>query len=144
MSKGGKSRPTELQKRSDPNFVLEVAVGPPLASLVPQAPGSGLTLGGQVCDKETRFIWKTALSTADDNRIFDANGRLMAVSYHYGKNPYESLDPEEISTGEWESVCYIGGYNGMPNLKVRPKTISRHGAAVHTRREWGDHILHPC
>jgi len=123
MSRGGKI---------DPNFVLQVAVGPPLASLVPQAPGSGLTLGGQFCYEETRFIWKKAHLSEDDNRIFDATGRLMAVSYHYGKNPYESLDPLGIAfqsnpTGEWDSVCYIGGYNGMPDLKVRPKTISRHG-----------------
>jgi hypothetical protein len=120
MSRGGKI---------DPNFVLQVAVGPPLASLVPQAPGSGLTLGGQFCYAETRFIWK---KTQDDNRIFDATGRLMAVSYHYGKNPYESLDPlgnaiQSNPTGEWDSVCYIGGYNGMPDLKVRPKTLSLHG-----------------
>ena len=127
MSKRGKSRPTEVQKISDPNFVLKVAVGPPLASLVTQAPGSGLTMGGQFCSRETRFIWRTAQLTADDNRIFDATGRLMAVSYHYGKNPYESLDPLADPTEEWDSICYIGGYNGMPNLKVRPKLFSLHG-----------------
>ena len=129
MSKREKSRPTKPQKKSDPNFVLKVAVGPPLASLVPQAPGSGLTLGSQFCYKETRFIWKTDLSSADDNRLFDATGRLMAVSYHYGKNPYETSDAALgiPTTGEWDSICYIGGYNGMPDLKVRPKTFSLHG-----------------
>lgn len=69
--------------------------------------------------------------SADDNRIFDTEGRLMACSYHYGKNPYEALDPLDVipddPAGEWESICYIGGYNGMPDLKVRPKGFSVHG-----------------
>lgn len=73
----------------------------------------------------------------DDFRLFDAsNGRLVAVSHHFGKNPYNNLDPLGISNevqahnnqiGEWESVCHITGYCGMPNMKIRPKTLSRHG-----------------
>ena len=30
-------------------------------------------------------------------RIFDANGRLVAVSHHFGKNPYAGLDPLGLS-----------------------------------------------
>lgn len=48
-------KPSELQKISDPNFLVEVAVGPPLASLVPQKPGTGIVVGGQYCDYETRY-----------------------------------------------------------------------------------------
>jgi hypothetical protein len=29
--------------------------------------------------------------------------------------------------GEWESVCMVTGYGGMPSLKIRPKSVSRHG-----------------
>lgn len=29
--------------------------------------------------------------------------------------------------GEWESVCQLSGYAGMPPLKIRPKTMSMHG-----------------
>jgi hypothetical protein len=124
-------KPTELQKISDPNFLVEVAVGPPLADLVPQRPGTGIVVGGQYCGRETRFIWKKAHLSEDDNRIFDVEGRLMAVSHHYGKNPYESLDPLNVlpsnPLGDWESICYISGYHGMPDLKVRPKGLSIHG-----------------
>ena len=30
-------------------------------------------------------------------RVFDANGRLVAVSHHFGKNPYAGLDPLGLS-----------------------------------------------
>ncbi|KAG0628621.1 hypothetical protein M758_1G040300 [Ceratodon purpureus] len=127
----GRRKPTELQKISDPNFLVEVAVGPPLANLVPQRPGTGIVVGGQYCDRETRFVWKKAHLSVDDNRIFDTEGRLMCVSHHYGKNPYDSLDPLDVipdnPLGDWESICYISGYHGMPDLKVRPKGLSIHG-----------------
>jgi hypothetical protein len=32
-----------------------------------------------------------------------------------------------MQMGEWESVCTVSGYQGMPSLKIRPKSISRHG-----------------
>lgn len=32
-----------------------------------------------------------------------------------------------MQMGEWESVCTVSGYQGMPSLKIRPKAISRHG-----------------
>lgn len=131
-------RPSELSKINDPNFVIELAVGPPLAPLVPQQPGAGLSLGGRFLDRESRFIFKKAHLSADDNRIFDAAGRLVLCSHHYGKNPYGSLDPLGLSgestwwqnthiLGEWDSICHVTGYRGMPSFKVRPKTMSMHG-----------------
>jgi len=54
----------------------------------------------------------------DDFRIFDqATGRVVAVSHHYGKNPYESLDPLGVGhnpnqynmLGEMESLCNVTG-----------------------------------
>ncbi len=29
--------------------------------------------------------------------------------------------------GEWDSICTVSGYGGMPSLKIRPKALSRHG-----------------
>jgi hypothetical protein len=76
-------------------------------------------------------VWKKAHVSFDDNRIFDVDGRLMANSYHFGKNPYGFVEQvAQIPTdprGEWESICYIAGYQGMPDLKVRPKAVSMHG-----------------
>lgn len=31
-----------------------------------------------------------------------------------------------LQVGEWDSVCTVTGY-GMPSLRIRPKTVSRHG-----------------
>lgn len=131
MAGNGRKKSSEVQKLSDPNFLVEVGVGPPTPTLVPQRPGTGVVVGGQYADEVKRFIWKKAHFSLDDNRIFDKNGRLVAVSYHWGKNPYESLDPLNVipdnPVGEWESVCYISGYDGMPQLKVRPAAWSLHG-----------------
>jgi hypothetical protein len=132
-------RPSELSKINDPNFVIELAVGPLLAPLVPQQPGSGLALGRQYLDRESRFIFKKAHLSKDDNRMFDAaTGHLVCCSHHFGKNPYGSLDPLGLSLestwwqrshmlGEWESILNVTGYRGMPCFKVRPKTMSMHG-----------------
>lgn len=32
-----------------------------------------------------------------------------------------------LQMGEWESMCTVSGYAGMPSLKIRPKGVSRHG-----------------
>lgn len=37
---------SEIDRLQDPNFQLEVLVGPPCPELVPQAPGSGLRFAG--------------------------------------------------------------------------------------------------
>jgi hypothetical protein len=107
--------------------------------LVPQEPNSGITLGGRLLQTPGRFIFKKAHLSADDNRIFNAQtGQLVCVSHHYGKNPYDQLDPLGLShqndywnrthiLGEWESICHVTGYHGMPSFKVKPKTFSVHG-----------------
>ncbi|KXZ45208.1 hypothetical protein GPECTOR_57g498 [Gonium pectorale] len=84
-----------------------------------------------------RFLLKKAHLSRDDYRVWEApTGQLVAVSHHFGKNPYSSLDPLGLSgtvahhdnkVGEWESVCHVSGYRGMPALKIRPKTMSAHG-----------------
>ncbi|KAG2436946.1 hypothetical protein HXX76_006463 [Chlamydomonas incerta] len=122
----------------DPNFIIELAVGPPFPKLVPQKEGSGLVMGRQFvpAGKPKRFVMKKAHLSKDDYRVWDESGRLVAVQHHFGKNPYNSLDPLGLSNavsahdnklGEWESVCQISGYCGMPPLKIRPKTMSTHG-----------------
>ncbi|KAL3698597.1 hypothetical protein R1sor_012673 [Riccia sorocarpa] len=141
MGSSQKKKVTELEKINDPNFLIEVAVGPPIPELVPQNPAAadGVALGARYLAKPSRFIFKKAHLTAEDNRIFNAEtGQLVCASHHLGKNPYESLDPLGIShqndywqrthiLGEWESVCHVTGYHGMPSFKVRPKTMSIHG-----------------
>lgn len=122
---------------NDPGYVIQLAVGPPFPDLVPQQPGSGMVLAGRFDHQPHRFVFKKAHMSRDDFRIFDAeSGRVVAAMYHFGKNPYGSLDPLSLGNftdafdnklGEWDSLCGVAGYNGMPSLKVRPKTISRHG-----------------
>jgi len=124
------ARRTEVDRINDPNFLVELAVGPPLATLVPQEPRSGIALGGQFLHAPGRFVFKKAHLSADDNRIFNAQtGQLVCVSHHFGKNPYDQLDPLGLShqneywnrshiLGEWESICHVSGYHGMPSFKV--------------------------
>lgn len=119
---------------NNPNYVLELAVGPPAPNLVPQQPGSGAVLSGQFLQQPARFLLKKAHLSADDFRIFDSSGRLVAVSHHLGKNPYGELDVlsamPQSQLGEWESMMNVSGYHGMPSFKVRPKALSRHGTQL--------------
>ena len=82
------------QALQDPNAAIEMAIGPAFPELVPQQPGSGLILNNQIAREPLRFIFKKAHLSREDFRIFDAQTkRLVCVSHHHGKNPYESLDP---------------------------------------------------
>mmetsp|Transcript_1628 Transcript_1628/g.2744 ORF Transcript_1628/g.2744 Transcript_1628/m.2744 type:complete len:340 (+) Transcript_1628:282-1301(+) len=129
----------ELEKmQNDPNFILEVAVGPPLPELVPQQQTDGIKAFGKfnTMDKPKRFIVKKAHLSTDDFRIWDFDtGKLVYNSHHPGKNPVESVDLLGTAhqsdmysrTGEWESYCDVTGHEGYPSLKIRPKTFSRHG-----------------
>ena len=56
--------PSELSKINDPNFLLELAVGPPMLELVTQQPGTGLRLQGLYTDKPRRFLFKKAHMSA--------------------------------------------------------------------------------
>ncbi|KAL4420755.1 hypothetical protein ABPG75_010411 [Micractinium tetrahymenae] len=122
---------TEIDRLQDPNFQLEVLLGPPCPELVPQAPGSGLRFAGQVTTAPRQFVFKKAHLSNDDFRIFSKEGQLLCVSHHMGKNPYEALDPLGLSNqpqrAEWKSLTWVTGYHGMPSFKIRPKTLSRHG-----------------
>ncbi|KAG2494889.1 hypothetical protein HYH03_007127 [Edaphochlamys debaryana] len=124
---------------NDPNVAVEIAVGPPFAQLVPQKQGSGLVIGHHFVTgtQPKRFIMKKAHLSNDDYRVWESpGGQLIAVSHHLGKNPYDALDPLGVSNavqhhnnklGEWESICHVSGYRGMPAIKIRPKTASMHG-----------------
>eukprot|EP00892_Ulva_mutabilis_P006997 jgi/Ulvmu1/466/UM001_0473.1 len=124
----------------DPSQAVNIAFGPPFPELVPQDPNTGLRLGGQYDKEPRRFVFKKAHLSREDFRIFDQRtGRLVCVSHHWGKNPYESLDPLGVAhnpkvhhgmLGEMESLCHITGYMGMPSFKVRPKAVSIHGRQV--------------
>lgn len=116
---------------NNPNYVLELAVGPPAPNLVPQQPGSGAQLSGQFLQAPARYVFKKAHVSNDDFRIFDSAGHLVANSHHLGKNPYGELDVlgsmPQSQLGEWNSMMNVTGYHGMPSFKVRPKQVSRHG-----------------
>ncbi|PSC74436.1 domain precursor [Micractinium conductrix] len=122
----------EFQKmQADPNFALEVALGPPCPELVPQQPEAGLKLAGLHTKEPRQFVFKSAHLSAEDFRIFSKEGRLLCVSHHMGKNPYDSLDPlglsNQLQRDEWKSLTWCTGYHGMPSFKIRPKLLSRHG-----------------
>ena len=98
---------------------MNIAFGPPFPELVPQDPNTGLRLGGQYDKEPRRFVFKKAHLSREDFRIFDQrSGQLVCVSHHYGKNPYESLDPMGLVNnphthhgmlGEMESLCHVTG-----------------------------------
>ena len=103
-----------------PVQAIDIAIGPPCPELHPQQPGSGLLFGNQIdAAQPRRFIFKKAHLLREDFRIFDAaTKRLVAVSHHHGKNPYESLDPLGVGhtnpvnygrLGEMESLCRVTG-----------------------------------
>jgi len=125
---------------NNPDFVVEFAMGDPMPKLIPQERGSGITMTGLYFDKQKRYLMKKAHMSNDDIRIFDTDtGQCVLVSHHPGKNPYDKLDPLNLTnsdakyqrhTGgaEWESVCDVtarGG--GLQSFKIRPKSLSRHG-----------------
>eukprot|EP00899_Mesostigma_viride_P003156 jgi/Mesvir1/12841/Mv05873-RA.1 len=131
---------------NDPNAIIDIAVGPPLPSLEPQPPGSGIIFGNQICTEPRRFLFKKAHLSNDDFRIIDVQTkRLVAVSHHWGKNPYAALDPLDLGRtsdshmGEWESLCQVSGYHGMPSFAVRPKSVSMHGRQYIQQRSSGQH-----
>jgi hypothetical protein len=125
---------------NDPDFCVEFAMGDPTPDLVPQTRGSGIVIKGVYFDKPKRYLMKKAHMSKEDVRIFDVDsGKVVLVSHHPGKNPYEKLDPLGLSNNdakytrhtmgaEWESACDVTGRaGGMPSFKIRPKSISRHG-----------------
>mmetsp|Transcript_42172 Transcript_42172/g.72040 ORF Transcript_42172/g.72040 Transcript_42172/m.72040 type:complete len:248 (-) Transcript_42172:531-1274(-) len=126
------------QMANDPNFIVEFAVGAPVPDLVPQSKDSGIKISGVYFEKTKRYIMKSCHLSKDDVRILDVyTGKVVLVSHHPGKNPYESLDPlglgntdaqHAVQGGEWESSCDVTARDrSMPSFKIRPKSISRHG-----------------
>ncbi|EFN58545.1 expressed protein [Chlorella variabilis] len=123
---------TEVEKlQADPQFAIELVLGPPCPELVPQDASRGLKFAGHFTSAPQQFVFKKAHLSGDDFRIFNKEGHLVCVSHHEGKNPYESLDPLGLSNQpqrlEWKSLTWVTGYHGMPSFKIRPKALSRHG-----------------
>lgn len=131
--------PEMQQMVNDPNFVVEFAIGDPFPDLVPQEKDSGIKIKGVYFDKPKRYVMKSCNLSKDDVRILDTStGRVVLISHHPGKNPYEQLDPLGLGNtgdkhskrthGEWESACDVSArHHSFPNFKIRPKTLSRHG-----------------
>jgi len=125
---------------NDPSFVVEFAIGDPFPDLVPQERGTGLTLSKLYFDEPKRYVMKKAHMSTDDVRVFDyTSRRVVLVSHHPGKNPYEKLDPLGLTGqgakyqrysagGEWESACDVTSkMGGIESFRIRPKTLSRFG-----------------
>jgi len=128
--------PEMQQLVNDPNFVVEFAIGDPMPNLIPQSKDSGIELSGVYFDKPKRYIMKSCHLSKDDVRILDMDtGKVVLVSHHPGKNPYEELDPlgignnpHAVNGGEWESCCDVTSrHHTMTSFKIRPKSVSRHG-----------------
>mmetsp|Transcript_36309 Transcript_36309/g.82846 ORF Transcript_36309/g.82846 Transcript_36309/m.82846 type:complete len:109 (+) Transcript_36309:98-424(+) len=96
-------------------------------------------MSGVYSDETRRYIMKSCHLSKDDVRMIDvATGRVVMVSHHPGKNPYEVLDPlgmndagdrHKVQGGEWESsVDVTSRHHSMPSFKIRPKTISTGGS----------------
>lgn len=126
------------QLTNDPNFVVEFAIGDPIPNLIPQSRDSGIKIAGVYFDETKRYIMKTCHMTKDDVRVLDmSTGKVVLVSHHPGKNPYDMLDPlglgntgnqHKVNGGEWEASCDVTAcHYSMPSFKIRPKSISRHG-----------------
>lgn len=139
----------ELQRlANDPNFVVEFAVGSPTPLLVEQDRASGLHLGNVFFRQSKQYVLKSAHMSREDLRIFDVDtGRMVMVSHHPGKNPYEMLDPlgttnqdmvYNVAGGEWESVCDVTARPPYQSFKIRPKWMSRHGRQY---IKVGDHVI---
>lgn len=123
---------------NDPNFVVEFAVGEPIAKLIPQSRDAGPRFSGLYFKEPKRYILKSAHMSREDVRIFDKDtGRVVMVSHHPGKDPYSAFDPlgtsnsgnrYKVAGGEWESVCDVTARGrGLRSFKIRPKALSRHG-----------------
>eukprot|EP00177_Eucheuma_denticulatum_P000662 GFKZ01001185.1.p1 GENE.GFKZ01001185.1~~GFKZ01001185.1.p1 ORF type:complete len:326 (-),score=48.59 GFKZ01001185.1:684-1598(-) len=134
---------------NDPNFVVEFAVGDPAPQLVPQSRDVGLRMSSVYFDTPKRYVLKSAHMSREDIRIFDTDtGRVVLVSHHPGKNPYEAFDPlgmgdsgrrYEVAGGEWESVCDVTSRDSrFQSFKIRPKKLSRHGRQY---VKFGDHVV---
>ena len=128
--------PEMQQLVSDPNFIVEFAIGDPFPELIPQSRDSGIKLSGVYFDTNKRYIMKSCHFSKDDVRILDMDtGKVVLVSHHPGKDPYEELDPldlgnnpHEVMGGEWDSLCDVTSrHYSMESFKIRPKTLSRHG-----------------
>lgn len=115
-------------------------MGDPTPDLVPQQRGSGIVMSGIYFDKPKRYLMKKAHMSKEDVRVFDVDtGKIVLVSHHPGKNPYDKLDPLNLTNNdsrytyhtmgaEWESACDVSSrLGGLESFKIRPKSISRHG-----------------
>ncbi|KAK1736888.1 hypothetical protein QTG54_012333 [Skeletonema marinoi] len=102
------------QMVNDPDFIVEFAIGDPIPNLIPQSKDSGIRLSGVYFDEPKRYIMKSCHLSKDDVRILDVDtGKVVLVSHHPGKNPYEELDPlgignnpHAVNGGEWESCLH--------------------------------------
>ena len=77
---------------ADPSLAVNIAVGPPVAELVPQDPNvsPGVRFAGRYEREARRFVFKKAHLSREDFRIFDSHpsgvGQLVCVSHHHGTN----------------------------------------------------------
>eukprot|EP00188_Purpureofilum_apyrenoidigerum_P001230 Plantae.Rhodophyta-Purpureofilum_apyrenoidigerum.ctg16611.p1 GENE.Plantae.Rhodophyta-Purpureofilum_apyrenoidigerum.ctg16611~~Plantae.Rhodophyta-Purpureofilum_apyrenoidigerum.ctg16611.p1 ORF type:complete len:353 (-),score=62.44 Plantae.Rhodophyta-Purpureofilum_apyrenoidigerum.ctg16611:322-1332(-) len=166
-------RRNEMEATNDPEFALEIALGPAASNLVSQTPGKGIQFKKKYFNEIKRYLFKGAHLSRDDYRIYDAQtGKMIMYSHHPGKDPFDSLDPlgmghnstqstyiynqrpgqhnvplhQKIGimpSGEWEAHCDVRGTHGYPSFKIRPKSFSRHGRQLLTTFD-GDTFMNIC
>jgi len=121
---------------NDPTYAVQLAIGDPFPTLVPQNPNdteTNMRLTGVYYGENKRFLFKKAHFSHEDRRVFDVDtGEVILVSHHEGKNPYEAVDLlgyNESATGEWKSITNVSSVSDSRFLgfKIRPKKLSRHG-----------------
>lgn len=129
----------ELNRLShDPEFAVDFAIGDTTAELVPQDRKKGPHFCRVYYHDVKKYVLKSAHLSREDVRIFDVDsGKVVLVSHHPGKNPYEFVDPlgltnqslrYDVAGGEWESICDISAlHRPFRSFSVRPKWLSRHG-----------------
>mmetsp|Transcript_2809 Transcript_2809/g.8566 ORF Transcript_2809/g.8566 Transcript_2809/m.8566 type:complete len:336 (+) Transcript_2809:160-1167(+) len=166
-------RRNEMEATNDPEFALEIAVGPATSNLVKQDPSKGVHFRKKFFNENKRYLFKGAHLSRDDYRIYDAaTGKMVMYSHHPGKDPFDSLDPLGVGhnnnprtrvynkrpgqynaplhhkigimpSGEWEAHCDVTGKHGYPSFKIRPKGLSRHGRQFLTSFD-GNTFMNVC
>jgi len=113
---------------NDPTFTIQFARGDPFPALVPQNPKdteTNMRLTGVTFNENKRFLFKKAHFSDEDQRVFDVDtGKVILVSHHEGKNPYDAVN--ECATGERKSGTTVSSVSDSRFLgfKIRPKTLS--------------------
>lgn len=83
MSNHGKKKRSEMDAMNDPEFALEIALGPPSPELKAQEKGSGIEYKKMYFDENVKYLFKSAHLSVDDYRIYNGKGG----TFNWGRSP---------------------------------------------------------